>query len=281
MKKAISLYKSDLEDVRYAECDTGGAPACSPIEIESFSVNYASNCALRNISISLPPCQISAVIGPSGCGKTTLLYSINRLIDLIPEARASGAIKIGATDVYSAKCNLVNLRRRVGMVFQQPVPFPFSIRRNFEIPLKEHGIQDRKQIEERMTQALKDTGLWHEVKDRLNSSAATLSGGQKQRLCIARLLALKPKVLLMDEPCSALDPIASEKIEELVLSLRGRYTIVFVTHNLQQARRIADYAAFFWLKNGTGELIEHGSADAIFSSPQHELTGNYISGRAG
>ena len=202
------------------------------------------------------------------------------MTDMIPGCRVDGKISIGSLDIQKTK-DVISLRRRVGMIFQKPNPFPLSIRKNIEMPLKEHGIRKRSERAEIVESVLQDVGLWSEVKDRLDSSAFSLSGGQQQRLCIARALALRPEVLLMDEPCSALDPLSSGVVEELLLSFRGRYTVIVVTHNLQQARRIADYAAFFWATDGTGTLIEHGTGARIFDQPQQPLTVAYVNGKTG
>ena len=275
------LYSSDLDNVRYAECKSNGADNCTSIYAKNLSLSYNGSPAFSNVTLEIPPCQITTLIGPSGCGKTSFLQCLNRLTDLIPEATVTGGIKIGKIDIFSKNCDLVALRKRVGMIFQKPSPFPLSIRKNFHLALKEHGITKRSERDFMMENALKEVGLWSEVSGRLDQSATTLSGGQKQRLCIARTLSLKPEVLLLDEPCSALDPISSGIVEELISSLRCRYTVVLVTHNLNQARRLADFAAFFWLNNGTGQLIENGEIEQIFHSPESELTKAYISGKAG
>ncbi len=275
------LYRSDLEGVHYAECDANGAAGCAAIEAKNLSVHYDGVPAFRDVSVSFPPCQITALVGPSGCGKTSFLQCLNRLTDLIPAAEVFGDLRIGATSVFPGDCDVSSLRKRVGMIFQKPTPFPFSIRKNFHLALKEHGTHCSTERDVRMEKALRDVGLWTEVKDRLGMNAMSLSGGQKQRLCIARALALQPEVLLMDEPCSALDPIASATVEELISSLRGRYTVIMVTHNISQARRLADYAAFFWVKHNTGHLVEHGEAKKLFYEPVNDLTQAYVSGRAG
>ncbi len=260
-----------------------GPPCCEPevlIRVENLAVHYGSNCVLEDISLTINRGCVTAMIGPSGCGKTSFLSSLNRLTDMIPGCRVEGRITIGSLDVRAAT-DVVAIRRRVGMIFQKPNPFPLSIRKNIEMPLKEHGVGNRSERAEIIETVLEDVGLWKEVKDRLDSPAQALSGGQQQRLCIARALALKPEVLLLDEPCSALDPIASAVVEQLLASFCGRYTVVVVTHNLQQARRIADYAAFFWANNGTGRLIEYGTGQRIFDTPQQALTVAYVNGKAG
>jgi phosphate transport system ATP-binding protein len=200
---------------------------------------------------------------------------------MIPNCRVQGRIRIGNLDVLSPAISVIALRRRVGMIFQKPNPFPFSIWQNLELPLKEHGIRDRQQIDEIIETSLQDVGLWNEIKDRLQSSALALSGGQQQRLCIARALALQPEVLLLDEPCSALDPISSNVVEDLIISLRQRYTLLIVTHNLAQSKRIADGVAMFWVQDGVGQLIESGSVEQIFDAPQHPLTAAYVTGARG
>ncbi len=260
-----------------------GPPCCVPepwIRFEDVSLAYGNQRVLQDVSLTINRGCITALIGPSGCGKTSLLSSLNRLTDLIPGCRVEGRIAIGDVDVRAAATDAITLRRRVGMIFQKPNPFPLSIRRNLELPLKEHGVSRRERTGI-IKAALEDVGLWGEVKDRLDTPALQLSGGQQQRLCIARALALRPEILLLDEPCSALDPISSDVVEQLITSFRGRFTVVVVTHNLNQARRIADYAAFFWTTNGTGRLVEHGTSDQIFQTPQDKLTEAYVNGRAG
>lgn len=261
-----------------------GPPCCEPnpaIRVQNLTLSYHGQPALENITLDIYRGCITALIGPSGCGKTSFLSSINRLTDLIPNCTVTGKVEIENTDIHAANMDVQALRRRVGMIFQKPNPFPLSIRRNIQMPLREHGVKDRALLETKLQTALQDVGLWDEVKDRLDSSALSLSGGQQQRLCIARALALQPEILLMDEPCSALDPISSAVVEDLILSLSGRYTVVIVTHNLAQARRIANYAGFFWAKERTGKLVEFGRCQQIFESPAHELTAAYVSGARG
>jgi phosphate transport system ATP-binding protein len=261
-----------------------GPICCDPqplIQVENFSLRYGAQIALDDITLDIYRGCITALIGPSGCGKTSFLSSINRLTDLIPGCHIAGRIRVDGSDIHHAACNVQVLRRQIGMVFQKPTPFPLSIYRNIELPLREYGITRRADINVTIEQVLQDVGLWEEVHDRLNTSALSLSGGQQQRLCIARALALDPQILLMDEPCSALDPIASGVVEDLISRLCGRYTIVIVTHNLAQARRIANYAAFFWIKNHAGRLVEFGNCRQIFESPTHELTAAYINGARG
>lgn len=247
------------------------------LQTQDLSVTYGAQRALSGVTLSLRRNNILAIVGPSGCGKSTFLSSLNRLTDLIPTCRVEGSIRIDNQEILTDDCDTLSLRRRVGMVFQKPNPFPLSIRRNLTVPLKEHGFA-RADIEGIVEQALTDVGLWSEVKDRLNSSALTLSGGQQQRLCIARALALKPDVMLFDEPCSALDPISINVVEKLIASLRDRVTIVIATHNLAQARRIADVAAVFWQRDGVGTVIESGPAAQVFNAPQAPEAADYLSG---
>lgn len=225
---------------------------------------YGRNQVFKDINLSVPRVGITALVGPSGCGKTSFLSCLNRLVDLVPGAKVQGEVLLDGQDTLSGKVDLIALRRRVGMIFQQPNPFPMSIRKNLEVPLKEHGMRKRADREQAIEEGLTSVGLWDEVKDRLDGSALALSGGQKQRLCIARALVLKPEVLLMDEPCSALDPLATRVVENLIKGLRKRYSLVVVTHNLAQAKRIADRVAVFWPKGGVGQLVECGSANQVF-----------------
>lgn len=261
-----------------------GPPCCEPvpsIRVEDLSLYYHDKPALEGVSLDVYRGCITALIGPSGCGKTSFLSVLNRLTDLIPGCRVQGRVRFDETDLFDPNLDVQALRREVGMIFQKPVPFPLSIRRNIELPLREHGMSCQADLDRMVEQTLRDVGLWGEVKDRLQTSALALSGGQQQRLCIARALALEPKVLLMDEPCSALDPIASGVIEDLIQRLAGRYTLVIVTHNLAQARRIANYAGFFWIKERAGRLIEFGQCRQIFESPNHDLTAAYVNGERG
>ncbi len=248
----------------------------SYVEISSVSVNYGDNCALSNVNLSVPEHSIYAFIGPSGCGKSTLLRSINRLNDLVPTFRLKGQIAIDGMDVYSYtnKRDVERMRRGIGMVFQRPNPLPISIMQNMLLPVKEHYSEPTHKLEQLAVDKLKAAGLYEEVKDRLHKTATMLSGGQQQRLCIARALMLEPKLLLFDEPCSALDPISTFKIEELLKTLKQSHTIIIVTHNMEQAARVSDYTCFFY----NGKIIEHGSTLDIFSKPQMELTQKYIKG---
>lgn len=261
-----------------------GPSCCVPktlISIKNLSLYYGSQAALKNVSLDIYEGCITALIGPSGCGKTSFLTALNRLSDMIPGCRVSGKIQFNNIDTRNPKLDLLALRSDMGMIFQKPVPFPLSIKRNIEIPLREHGINKQSELKAIVPQVLQDVGLWDEIKDRLDSPAQALSGGQQQRLCIARALALKPKVLLMDEPCSALDPISSAVVEDLIKRLQGRYTVVIVTHNLAQAQRIANYAGFFWVDDRAGCLIEFGQCKQIFEAPTHELTAAYVNGSRG
>jgi len=259
----------------------GGCCGTANLCIADFSVHYGDFAAVRGIYLSIPEAEITALVGPSGCGKSSFLHSLNRLTDLIPGCKVTGSIHLcDGTEITHPQADVLDLRRRVGIVFQRPNPFPQSIRRNFEIPLKEHGWSKR-DIPDRMESVLREVGLWNEVSDRLHQSALALSGGQQQRLCIARALALDPEVILFDEPCSALDPIASGVVEDLIHSLKGKLTVVIVTHNLAQARRIADHAAVFWVRGGSGALVEHGPADRVFAAPTDPDAARYLHGIAG
>lgn len=263
-----------------------GPYCCIPnavIQVKELSLCYGAKRALDTVTLDIYRGCITALIGPSGCGKTSLLSAINRLTDLIPGCSVDGTVHLDGENIFDANCNVQQLRKRIGMVFQKPTPFPLSIQRNIALPLREHGITQRTDILAITEQVLRDVGLWDEVCDRLDASAMSLSGGQQQRLCIARALALNPQILLMDEPCSALDPIASSVVEDLISRLSGRYTIVIVTHNLAQAQRIANYAAFFWVKEREriGHLVEFGHCRDIFETPTHPLTAAYVSGARG
>lgn len=244
---------------------------------KNLDVFYGDFHALKNINMDIAPYSVTALIGPSGCGKSTYLRVFNRMNDYIDIFRLNGEIIIDNKDIYSEKIQLEQLRKDVGMVFQKPNPFPKSIFENVAYGLKIQGVKDKKFIKERVETSLKQVALWDEVKDNLNKSALALSGGQQQRLCIARTLAVEPKIILMDEPTSALDPISTGKIEELIFELKNDYTIVIVTHNMQQAARISDHTAFFYI----GELIEQGPTKSLFTSPKKKRTENYITGRFG
>jgi phosphate transport system ATP-binding protein len=238
---------------------------------------YGEHQALDNINIEIPEKNITAFIGPSGCGKSTFLKTLNRMNDLIPSVKISGDIRYAGVDIFAKEIDVNQLRKDIGMVFQKPNPFPMSIYDNVAYGPRTHGISNRVELDEIVERALCDAAIWDEVKDRLKKNALGLSGGQQQRLCIARALAVQPKVLLMDEPTSALDPISTSRIEDLVMELKEKYTIVMVTHNMQQALRVSDYTAFFLL----GELVEYGKTDDIFSQPRDKRTEDYITGRFG
>ncbi len=257
---------------------------CEPvahIRARDLSIMYANQLALQKVNLVINKGCITALVGPSGCGKTSFLMSINRLTDLIPRCTVTGQLQINEFDVLTPSTDLLHLRRQVGMIFQKPTLFPFSIKKNLELPIREHGQHARETWAALIERTLQQVGLWDEVKDRLDQPAQALSGGQQQRLCLARAMTLSPEILLLDEPCSALDPISSGIVEDLIVSLRGQYTVIIVTHNLAQARRIADDVAIFWAIDGIGQLIEHGPARTIFESPQHELTSAYITGARG
>ena len=238
---------------------------------------YGENKALKNINIAIPERSITALIGPSGCGKSTFLKTLNRMNDLIPSVKITGEVCYNGRNIFDKDVDVNELRRDVGMVFQKPNPFPMSIYDNIAYGPRTHGITSRVKLDEIVEQALRDAAIWDEVKDRLKKNALGLSGGQQQRLCIARALAVEPQVLLMDEPTSALDPISTSRIEELALQLKEKYTIIIVTHNMQQAVRISDNTAFFLL----GELVEFGKTETLFSTPQDKRTEDYITGRFG
>jgi phosphate transport system ATP-binding protein len=253
-------------------------PGKPVIEIDHVDFHYGASKALHGIEFSIPEKQVTAFIGPSGCGKSTLLRCLNRMNDLIDHARVtSGEIRIGGTNINAPEVDVIELRKRVGMVFQKSNPFPKSIYENIAYGLRIAGVRNKKVIDQTVEESLRGAALWEEVRNRLHESALGLSGGQQQRLCIARAIAVKPRVILMDEPCSALDPIATAKVEELIFSLKEQFTIVIVTHNMQQATRCSDFTAFFYL----GRLIEYDTTDKIFSNPMQKQTEDYISGRFG
>lgn len=248
-----------------------------PIEAKNVDVYYGDNHVLKAISMSIKENSVTAFIGPSGCGKSTFLRTLNRMNDYIESFRKMGKVCIDGKEIYDKKVRVEELRRKVGMVFQKPNPFPKTIFENVAYGLKIHGMNDKREINERVEKSLKQSALWNEVKDILAKPALSLSGGQQQRLCIARTLAVKPSIILMDEPASALDPISTAKIEELIQELKEKYTIVIVTHNMQQAARVSDRTAFFYL----GELIEYDKTSVIFTNPSSKQTENYITGRFG
>ena len=245
------------------------------ITVSGLNLWYGQTQALKNISIEIPEKSITALIGPSGCGKSTFLKTLNRMNDLIPGVKITGDVRFHGEDIFGAEVN--GLRRQVGMVFQKPNPFPMSIYDNVAYGPRTHGVRNKARLDDIVEKALTDAAIWDEVKDRLKKNALGLSGGQQQRLCIARALAVEPEVLLMDEPTSALDPISTSRIEDLAMELKKAYTIVIVTHNMQQALRISDQTAFFLL----GDLVEYGSTEALFSQPVDKRTENYITGRFG
>lgn len=249
----------------------------SKISVKDLDLYYGDFKALKNINIEIEPNEITAFIGPSGCGKSTLLRCLNRMNDLVEGCRIEGNVLLDGTDIYGKNVDVNLLRKKVGMVFQKPNPFPMSIYDNIAYGPRTHGIKNKAQLDEIVETSLKNAAIWDECKDRLKSSVLGMSGGQQQRLCIARALACQPEVILMDEPTSALDPISTSKIEELVLELKKKYTVVIVTHNMQQAVRISDKTAFFLL----GDLVEYGQTDQIFSVPKDKRTENYITGRFG
>jgi phosphate transport system ATP-binding protein len=247
------------------------------LEIEHFYLWYGASQALHDISMRCPAGKVTALIGPSGCGKSTLLRCVNRMNDLIDSVRVRGAMKISGADVFAPNVDVIELRKRIGMVFQKPNPFPMSIFENVVYPLRIDGERDRSVLAEVCEASLRSAGLWNEVKDRLHASALALSGGQQQRLCIARAIAADPEVLLLDEPCSALDPIATGRIEELIQEFKGEYSVLIVTHNMQQAARVSDYTAFLYL----GRLVEYGATGEVFMQPKLKETEDYVTGRFG
>ena len=254
------------------------AQAPEKIGVNGLNFYYGERRVLDQISVRIRPNEVTALIGPSGCGKSTFLRTLNRMNDIVPGSRVEGTVLIDGQDIYAPSVDVVDLRRRVGMVFQRSNPFPKSVFDNVAYGLRINRLTtSREELGGRVESSLKSAALWEEVKDRLHTSALSLSGGQQQRLCIARALAVEPEILLMDEPASALDPIATQRIEELIYQLKTRYTIVIVTHNMQQAARVSDVTAFFWL----GKLVECGRTDKIFTAPSEKLTEDYVTGRFG
>ncbi len=251
--------------------------AHSIIRTSNLNLWYGENLALKDVSMEVPDRHVTALIGPSGCGKSTLIRCFNRMNDLVDSCRITGRIDFHGNNIYAKESDPVEIRRKIGMVFQKPNPFPKSIYENVAYGPRIHGINDKKRLDEIVERSLRHAALWEEVKDRLQDSAMGLSGGQQQRLCIARTLAVEPEVILMDEPCSALDPIATSKIETLINELKQQYCVIIVTHNMQQAARVSDYTGFMYL----GEMIECGATKQIFEHPKQELTENYITGRFG
>jgi phosphate transport system ATP-binding protein len=262
-------------DVRAAGPPVGTGQVA--IELRDVNLSYGDNHVLHDISMDIGEKMVTALIGPSGCGKSTLLRCLNRMNDLIDGTRTTGTVRVKGIDIYAPKTDVIEVRRRIGMVFQKSNPFPKSIYENVVYGLRIAGIRDKAVLDEAAERSLRGAALWDEVKDRLDENGLSLSGGQQQRLCIARAIAVEPEIVLMDEPCSALDPIATVKIEELIYGLKEHYTIVIVTHNLQQAARISDKTAFFWL----GHLVEYGDTPAMFTNPREKLTEDYITGRFG
>ena len=268
-----TLDSANLMPDATPETKSAGAPA---LTVRNLSVFFGKNAAVKNVSLDIAAKAVTAIIGPSGCGKSTFLRALNRMHELNPEARMEGEIRLGGDDIYSRTVESVAVRRRIGMVFQKSNPFPtMSIVENVTVGLRLNGVRNKKILAEHTEQSLRMSALWDEVKDRLHAPAISLSGGQQQRLCIARALAVQPEVLLMDEPASALDPIATAKVEELIHDLKRQFTIVIVTHNMQQAARVADTTAFFYL----GELIEHAPTSQIFSAPKEARTEEYVTGK--
>ncbi len=271
LKVAVALRSAPLTSKKPA----ADAPVESIIRADQLTIRYGSFAAVRDVSLDILSRQVTAIIGPSGCGKSTLLRSMNRMNDVVPNATAEGRLLYRGQDIYAPQCDPVELRLKIGMVFQKPNPFPKSIYKNVAWAAKINGY--RGHLEELVERSLRQAALWDEVKDKLSDSAYALSGGQQQRLCIARAIALEPDVLLMDEPCSALDPIATARIEDLIHELEARYTVVLVTHNMQQAARVSDKTAFMYM----GELIEMDDTNVIFTKPNNPKTQDYITGRFG
>jgi phosphate transport system ATP-binding protein len=247
------------------------------IDVRNLNVYFGDNHALQDVNLQIEEKMVTAIIGPSGCGKSTFVRSINRMNDVVPVAKTTGEIIVDGEDIFGKDVDVVDVRKRIGMVFQKPNPFPKSIYENIVFGPKIHGIRNKEKLKELVEHSLKRAALWEEVKDRMSDSAYGMSGGQQQRLCIARTLAVDPEIILFDEPCSALDPIATAKIEDLIEDLKKDYTVVIVTHNMQQAARVADKTAFFYL----GKLIEYGDTKKLFERPEEELTEQYITGRMG
>jgi len=252
------------------------------LAIRNLNLYYGDFQALRDISLEIPTCAITAIIGPSGCGKSSFIRVLNRMNDIINGARVEGDVQLDGMPIYDRNVDVVELRKRVGMVFQKPNPFPMSVFDNVAFGPRQHGKNNRGELQEIVEKSLRQAALWHEVNDKLDQSALALSGGQQQRLCIARVLAVEPEVILMDEPCSALDPVATLKIEDLMRNLARNYTIVIVTHNMQQAGRVSDMAAFFMMaEDRAGVLVEYGTTSEVFTNPKDKRTEDYITGRFG
>jgi phosphate transport system ATP-binding protein len=277
-REAVTLSRPAMKamDTSVITAKTG-EPVNQIFSVENVNFYYGDKCALKSINLEIGEKKATAFIGPSGCGKTTLLRCLNRMNDLVLNTRVTGQIKLDGKNIYDPSMDVINLRRRVGMIFQKWNPFPKSIYENIVYGLRIVGVNNRAYLDEVVEKSLRRAALWDEVKDSLHKSAADMSGGQQQRLCIARALAVEPEVILMDEPCSALDPISTAKIEELIHELKDTFTIVIVTHNMQQAARVSDYTAFFYL----GELIEFGETGKLFTAPEKRQTEDYITGRFG
>jgi phosphate transport system ATP-binding protein len=285
IRQGVSAAKATIASMPAITVKEEAAPGVltsTKMDILSLAVFYGKFQALADISLAIPANRITAIIGPSGCGKSTLLRSLNRMNDLVPKIRIEGEINLDDTNIYGANVDVVDVRRRVGMVFQRPNPFPMSIQDNVSYGPRLYGVNHRTDLNEIIERSLKQVALWDEVKDKLQQSGMALSGGQQQRLCIARALAVEPEVLLMDEPASALDPVATLKIEELMQHLKTLYTIVIVTHNMQQAARVSDFTAFMMInQHRAGTLVEFGSTPQIFTRPKNRQTEEYVTGRFG
>jgi len=276
--KNISInVQKNVQSVKDHNQGRNGGSFRDKITVKDLNFYYGETLCLKNINMSIKERNVTAFIGPSGCGKTTFLRTLNRMNDLIRSTRAEGTVLIDGENIYDPKIDVVDLRKKVGMVFQKSNPFPKSIFDNVAYGLRINGINDKNIVEQKVEESLKSAALWHEVKDNLNKSALSLSGGQQQRLCIARAIAIDPEIILMDEPASALDPLSTAKIEELIFALKEKYTIIIVTHNMQQAARISDYTAFFYI----GSLIEYDKTIKIFTNPSIKQTEDYVTGRFG
>ena len=276
-KPSLSVNIADIRDGQPHDSDTDETNLRECVKVEDLSLYYGESQALRDINLSIPEHRVTAFIGPSGCGKSTLLRCFNRMNDLIDSVRITGSVYLEGDDIFDRNVNVADLRRRVGMVFQKPNPFPKSIYENVAYGLRIQGIKNKRTLDQVVEKALRGAALWNEVKDRVHESALGLSGGQQQRLVIARAIAIEPEVLLLDEPASALDPISTLKIEELIYELKQQYTVVIVTHNMQQAARVSDYTAFMYL----GDMVEFGDTKTIFTTPKQQQTEDYITGRYG
>jgi phosphate transport system ATP-binding protein len=282
MASELSVTSNDARpairtEVQFARPAANASAAPAAIVIRNANLHYGSKQALFDISMDIAAKQVTAFIGPSGCGKSTLLRCLNRMNDLIDNVTVTGTFQVHGQDLYASTTDVIEVRRRIGMVFQKSNPLPKSIFENVVYGLRIAGIKNKATLHEACERSLRDAALWDEVKDRLNESGLSLSGGQQQRLCIARAIAIEPEIVLMDEPCSALDPIATQRVEELIYRLKDRFTIAIVTHNLQQAARVSDRTAFFWL----GKLIEYSPTEEIFTNPKEQHTNDYVTGRFG